>query len=96
MILPRQGSFRELGPTLGPLGQAPIGSQSCLQQLYVATGGRPVGPRRARITRPHSSLPRSTRHGGPRAAPGTRQAAVGRSIVRLGTIYGHSSMPVEA
>ena len=48
MILPRQGSFRCTTPSLEPLGQAPIGSQSCLQQLYVATGGRPVGPRRAR------------------------------------------------
>ncbi len=35
MILPRQGSFRCPAPTLEPLGQAPIGSQSCLQQLYV-------------------------------------------------------------
>ena len=64
MILPRQGSFRELGPTLEPLGQAPIGSQSCLQQLYVATGGRPLVPHRAGITRPHSSLPLSTRRAG--------------------------------
>ena len=76
MILPRQGSVRWQPPTLEPLGQAPIGSQSCLQQLYVATGGRPVGPRRARITRPHSSLPRSTRHGG---SPGGPQNAPGSS-----------------
>ena len=78
MILPRQGSFRCTTPTLEPLGYTPIGSQSCLQQLYVATGGRPVGPRRARITRPHSSLPRSTRHGGfpgaPPDAPGSSGA----------------------
>ena len=68
--MPRQGSFRELGPSLEPLGYTPIGSQSCLQQLYVATGGRPLVPHRAGITRPHSSLPLSTRRAGVLAALG--------------------------
>ena len=70
MILPRQGSFRCTTPTLEPLGYTPIGSQSCLQQLYVATGGRPLVPHRAGITQPYSSLPLSTRRAGVLAALG--------------------------
>ena len=69
---------------------------STIQQLYVATGGRPLVPHRAGITRPHSSLLLSTRRAGVLAAPGTPYGAVSHPTTRLGTAQGHSSMPREA